>query len=781
MSMRHNSTKLVAVLLSIICVSALVSIPRTARALDCPTGFTATVASNLQANQVACLPSDPMALSTGITVFTQQPDGSLAVQQDVNQGTGKPNVGSCSLTSFSFNDCIWIPLMSWLGSWFLTIGGALLRLAGTMFDALIQSVIINFKTTLDTLQITSAVNTGWTVFRDFSNILIIGMFVFIAIGIILGLKEFGQKKLVANVLVIAVLINFSLLFTEMIIDGSNLVAYQVYGQMAGSGQLSNGNFDIAQSFLSPMGITSVWSDTSLVTKGVAQTTGSAMQAFFFGLVGGMLLIAVAAVLFYGCFLIATRAILFIFLMLTASLAFATYLIPSLAKGQYGWSTWWKSLINNAVFAPLLMLFLAVSLTIVKQAGAYKLAQTTGTGADSGTLGAIIANPQTLVSNANNGWTAILIYIIGIGLLYASIKVSSSFASSISGFNFTGLLLPRLAVGAFATGSRMAAPFGRNILGRGAASQSKVLEQQIAAETASLAKAKAQNPRQMQDLSKLTAFMKQKDKADARAKSDYNLMNTDAAKALTSRLGLGGVLSGGAKKVGGYVGPRKEAADEAAKKAVSVALSESSAITAAKEEKMGDQQHRDQLASIQAQKETAQNNKRAVDQIAKGSQTQLTQLRDQMAKASENLKAETTKGADVEQRVKTGRGSAVEFQEQTERIKSAHQAVNDLQSQIHTIEKPVRDADEQVAAAEKQLDAFNKKTEGAIRSRAKEIRDASAGIAGDVAAELAHGDAYTVAEARSLTKKRVGVSSLLAQKKAEREALDSAGIPAEETK
>src|SRR3989344_6711730 len=38
----------------------------------------------------------------------------------------------CSILSprTYFSQCIWIPLMSWLGSWFLTLGGYVLKLAG---------------------------------------------------------------------------------------------------------------------------------------------------------------------------------------------------------------------------------------------------------------------------------------------------------------------------------------------------------------------------------------------------------------------------------------------------------------------------------------------------------------------------------------------------------------------------------------------------------------------------------------------------------------------------
>src|SRR3989344_4043645 len=275
--------------------------------------------------------------------------------------------GKCALNNWDFNDCFWFPLMESLGSWFLTIGGGLLRLAGALFDLLIWHVIIGFGSTLNG-GMKTAIDGGWTLFRDIANIAIIGMFVFIAIGIILGLKPYGNKKLVANVIIVAVLLNFSLLFTRMMIDFSNFTAFQFYSAAAKSDgkdvSQDPKNFDIATAFLKPMGITNVW-QTSELTKKVAAQSDSGWAAFLYGLAGGVMLGFIAFVLAYGSYLIALRGILFIVLMITAALAFASYLVPKFAEGAYGFATWWKALLNACIFAPLLMIFLFISLQLAR--------------------------------------------------------------------------------------------------------------------------------------------------------------------------------------------------------------------------------------------------------------------------------------------------------------------------------------------------------------------------------------------------------------------------------
>ena len=531
------------------------------------------------------------------TFSTNQVCVALTANPLTTNPSGQP-LEICGLSHWSFTDCIWNPLLSWLGSWFLTIGGALLVLSGALFDTLVQYVLIGFGSTINTLQIMPAINTGWTVFRDFSNIFIIGIFVFIAISIILGLKEFGQKRMIAKVLIIAVLINFSLLFTKMIIDASNFTASVIYTQMAGvpaSGSTA-ASFDIAQSFLRPIGITSVWSDSKVLTDGVVTTTGSGIQAFMFGLIGGLLLLAIALVLFYGCFLIAARAVLLIFVMLTSAIAFATYLVPGFAKSTYGWSGWWKTLINAAVFAPLVMLFLSISLAMLTAAGS--VAKTP--------IGTIISNPQTALSG--NAWITILLYIICIGTLFVSFRLSSSFAGKISGLNIASAFVasPFTLANRFGVAPllrQLPVPFG------GRASQARALglgadidRQKL--ELANLPKGTAEYNKKLKEMQ---STVRSKQRAESRAKSSFNVMNTAPAKAVATGLGLTGFAAGTDKKPPSFNDGAKARADQAAKAAAETAISEEDARKAALKQRTENQRYREEKETREATKRAAEEN------------------------------------------------------------------------------------------------------------------------------------------------------------------------------
>ncbi|HEY4527365.1 MAG TPA: hypothetical protein VJK53_06020 [Candidatus Paceibacterota bacterium] len=459
------------------------------------------------------------------------------------------SAAACSLSNWNFQDCFFFPLMSWLGSWFLTVNGFLVWVAGGLFDVLVQRVIIGFGQTLSDLHIAESIGDGWRIFRDVGNIVIIGMFVFIAISMILGLKTYGDKKLVANLLIIAVLINFSLLFTRMIVDFSNFTAFQFYKASAQTYRADPNNFqsfDVASAFLTPMGITSIWNtdcltraagglpcsidNSTAAAAAIGETSG--WRAFVFGLAGGLLLAGVWFVLFYGSFHIAARAIAIIFLMLTGAIAFTTYLVPKLSDGDYGWKAWWGSLINAAIFAPLLMIFLFISLQILRSAK--------GVLGQNGGLNTFINAPT-----GPEVWKAIFIYLIAVGLLFASIKVSSKVSSSLG----TGLLSGALNIaGAVAAGgagliSRFAvAPVARRYIGAPALARAETRGDQAKTAMDSMRTATSRSERN--EFAYQALRRKSQEARNLRiADSKMNVMDTAPMKSLASRFGLKGVFSG----------------------------------------------------------------------------------------------------------------------------------------------------------------------------------------------------------------------------------------------
>lgn len=626
----------------------------------------------------------------------------------------------CSINPlfFSLSACM-KALMSWFGSWFLTMGAALLRLAGWIFDQFIYYIIVAFGKTMKDLQIMDAVERGWTVFRDFSNILIIGFFVFIAISIILGLQEFGQKRLIANVLVIAVLMNFSLLFTKLVIDGSNFVAYQIYSQMARTTGAPTATFDTSQAFLNPMGVSEIWYTYDLVRDQATDTYG--FLGFAYGLVGGLMLAVVAAVLFYGCFLILWRGVLFILLMLAAPFAFATYLIPSLAKGEYGWEGWWKMLINNAAFGPLLMILLAISLSIITAGGSKATIP----------IGKVIADPTTAGPTA---WVSILVYLLGTALLFASLRLASSFAGSIGGgYSIMGGVLGRAALlggaGAF---SRTAV----NTRGRWAASQMENNKTRMGELKALINDPRLSEAQRATHKAEMERLAKQNMKLRETATRDFSALNTNLGKLLA---GKAGVAVG--KGEGGFLTPREKTAKEVAKQMDDVTLSKTEATAAAS--KIVGEQNKEIKEVLEGQKTAADNFVKSTEKLVQTmTQEHQRELNQQMQIHSDA----TSKKSDAEQQFLNRKISEAErnraIQAEDAKISDARAKIVDLETRIQGVRDQHVTNNQQYHGARAKISDANQKL-GALqaeeRALAAQMIDSSHAHATDILTHVNHLD------------------------------------------
>lgn len=476
-----------------------------------------------------------------------------------------------------------------VGSFLISISALFLALADMLFNWSVDNTILLFSSSVFD-KVKDGVNAGWTAMRDIANIVIIGMFTFIAISTILGIEAYGAKKMIARVLVIAVLINFSLLFTKIIIDTSNFTASQFYASANGYATIGDAQIDatarssgtavninsgdlqttsasglqeqfrnkgIGGAFIGLLGVTSLGSTIKALDKIADSSTGGWYIALAHGLLAFVLLAGAGCVLFYGAYLLISRAVLFIFLMVTAAGAFATHLIPKMDDSEYGWSGWWSSLLHNAALAPILMILLWITLkvssTVAKQPG--------------GLLGNLVTENASSVDVG-----ALFSYFIILGLLFGSLKLASKWAHKVGGLGLTGSILSSLATAPLALGSRfIAAPLARKYIGGGAAARSMVLDHDIkeGAKRASLLQpgTKAYQA----ELDKITEQMKEKTKVDKRAKGSFNLPNTKLAQQGMKALGVPSFLTGAQSKPTSFADSAKHRAEEAIKGAEKLVL------------------------------------------------------------------------------------------------------------------------------------------------------------------------------------------------------------------
>ncbi len=519
--------------------------------------------------------------SGGIPLSERASQGGDILQQQVDAENEFNAPSSCDSTLANLASpatCLWRGFMSGLGSVAVYVSTSILTLSGLLFNAVIEKTILNLtvcptvNTCLLSPGLMTAINISWTFFRDMANLLIIGFFVFIAIGIILGLKEYGQKKLVARVLIIAVLINFSLLFTRIIINTTNSVAVlfaskqqiadaqhpdaiqsaSISGLATGAASvtgsaLSAAPTGIAGEFLKTMGIVGFYNTWGALSKLASKDSNqSGWLALFYGLMIAVLVLGFAIVLLYGSFLLIARAVILVILMVTSSIAFASYLMPSWSDGSYGWSKWWSTLIQNALLAPALMMFLWMTLMLAKRL------QSQG-----GSIGNFLADPTNNKLDAG----AFFSYFVILGLLYAGIRLSNSFAGAAGKFAMNGTARFGIRPVAGIIGS-----IGTHTVGRGAYAIAGGLAKQAQKQT-------AKDTMTGKFMGNLYGAMSEQAKKGA--KRDFNPANLATTQSLGKTLGLDKKQIGATDKHG-FEGILKKRREEKIARAGIVTLSDANA-------------------------------------------------------------------------------------------------------------------------------------------------------------------------------------------------------------
>lgn len=222
---------------------------------------------------------------------------------------------------------------------------------GYMFDTM-----LNLSIRKEYISDPPFIEKSWIVVRDFSNMIFIFILLYTGVSTILGTK--GWERTVRNVIIIALLINFSLFFTKVVIDAGNILAVGVYESIStGSSSIAEGlssGFE-PLSFLGKAGEVSDPMDAIVVFLLSAVISGYAGYIFF-----------KASLLFLG------RLIAFWALMIVSPFAFISITLP---KGNV-FNKWLGILINQAFVAPVYLFCIYIIIQIVN-AGIFDGTQMTG--------------------------------------------------------------------------------------------------------------------------------------------------------------------------------------------------------------------------------------------------------------------------------------------------------------------------------------------------------------------------------------------------------------------
>lgn len=139
----------------------------------------------------------------------------------------------------------------WLLSWILWFSGVLL-------NYVMDYTIVKMSANISALP---GINVSWKIIRDLMNVVFIFILVYEGILLIIDKGSLQSvKKFIFGVVMASLLINFSLFFTKVLIDASNIVTTGIYNSIIGPQPPSNKSkmYGLSDPVMESLGLSSIW-------------------------------------------------------------------------------------------------------------------------------------------------------------------------------------------------------------------------------------------------------------------------------------------------------------------------------------------------------------------------------------------------------------------------------------------------------------------------------------------------------------------------------------------
>ncbi len=294
-----------------------------------------------------------------------------------------------------------------------------LSVSGFLLNWVVDTTIVHMAEGISQM---TGINIAWKVIRDIMNMLFIFMLLYEGITLIIGVgSQKRARDFVVGIVMASLLINFSLFFTKIIIDASNVATIGFYNSIIGQNPPTNSSTNTtdtsATSTLWTTGLSNAFMGSLglqgfLGPNSIANTGGDPYRALILVVAGSILFLVEAFIFFAISILLIVRYIVLILLLMLSPVGYMGLAgfpgMKSYAK------TWWDSLIGQCLFAPVYMIMTWIIITLMTSHGFL----TTGNPSDWAGL----AGDGPSVSKAIG---LILNFVLIIGLMIASLVVAKS--------------------------------------------------------------------------------------------------------------------------------------------------------------------------------------------------------------------------------------------------------------------------------------------------------------------------------------------------------------------
>ncbi len=296
------------------------------------------------------------------------------------------------------------------------------------------------------------VKTGWMIVRDVCNNFFIIILMVIAVATILRIKTYHYKELLTQLLVMAVLINFSKMFVGIMVDFSTLLMHFFAGPLESLGE----GVVLAALGLGELYKMSEEGGVSLDDFGDWTVIKSLIFALILSVVALVVIACIVIILVYRI----------VMLWLLTILSPAAFLLTTFPQGKKYAGQWWDNFTKNLVVGPVMLFFLYLSFT----AGAVDLNKPRSSDADGGQITNNIVQRSeskgqklTVKEDPNDLFDFLLI----IGLLVGSLvmaQMTGAAGSKVAGkgISFLKNTARRIGTGAVKGTAKGAGAIGRGI-------------------------------------------------------------------------------------------------------------------------------------------------------------------------------------------------------------------------------------------------------------------------------------------------------------------------------
>ncbi len=293
--------------------------------------------------------------------------------------------------------------------------GWLVAQLGLFLDYAINNFIVGFGEKYRDSGLGFTIDNLWGTVRDIFNLTFIFGLVYIGFQIILGTNESQAKRTIPLLILAALLVNFSLYITKLVVDFTNLAATQIFylfqtGETGAGGVPEAASISIGIAKL--LGISEIFRYTP--------DYGGGTLVYLFGMM--IVLLVLAYVFLAGAILITIRFVALNIYMVFSPVMFLGWVFPGLSSYT---RKFWSGFLGQAFFAPAFLFMLYLSFMVVDNYndGVSKyFADVLGTATDLG-----LSNGETMqniqASGLGSAGSAIPFFAMTIVFLIASMVVA----------------------------------------------------------------------------------------------------------------------------------------------------------------------------------------------------------------------------------------------------------------------------------------------------------------------------------------------------------------------